>query len=48
MKTLPGSPLEVVEAQFLFQLLTGLLAKYRALMVAAKVRRSVAAGRLGR
>jgi hypothetical protein len=26
MKTLPGSPFEVVEAKFLFQLLMGLLA----------------------
>ena len=37
VKALPGSSLEVVEAEFLFQL-----------MVAAKVRRSVAAGRFAR
>ena len=48
VKTLPGSPFEVVEAKFLFQLLMGLLANPRAFMVAAKVRRSVAAGRLAR
>ena len=42
MKSLPGSPFEVVEPKLLFQLLMGLLAIQRALMVAAKVRRSVA------
>ena len=41
----PGSAFEVVEAEFLFQLLSQI---HRALMVAAKVRRLVAAGRLAR
>ena len=48
VETLPGSPFEVIEAKFLFQLLMGLLEIHRALMVAAKVRRLVAAGRLAR
>ena len=48
VEALPGSPLEVVETQFFFQLLVSLLAIHRALMVAAKVRRSVFADRLAR
>ena len=44
VKTLPGSSLEVIETEFFFQLLQ----IHRALMVAAKVRRSVFAGRLAR
>jgi hypothetical protein len=49
VKALAGSPLEVVEAEFLFQLLMGLLTNPSRLDgVAAKVRRSVAAGRLER
>ena len=47
VKTLPGSSFEVIEAEFLFQLLMGLLAN-SSLMVVAKLRRSVAAGRLAR
>ena len=46
VKALPRSSLEVVEAEFLCQLLMGLLAAHRALMVAAK--RSLPAGRLAR
>jgi hypothetical protein len=45
MKTSPGSPLEVIKPEFLFQLLMRLLQIHRALMVAASVRRSVVAGR---
>ena len=48
VKALPGPALEVVETEFLFQLLVGLLAIHRALMVAAKARRPVFAGRLAR
>ena len=48
MKTLPGPPFEVVEAEFLFQLLMGLLEIHRALIVAAKLRRSISAGRSAR
>ena len=48
VKALPRSSLEVVEAESLFQLLMGLLAAHRALMVAAKVHRSLPAGRLVR
>ena len=48
MKTLPGSSLEVIKPEFLFQLLMRLFAIHRALMAAASVRRSVAAGRLAR
>ena len=48
VKALPRSSLEVVEAEFLFQPLMGLLAAHRALMVAAKVHRSLPAGRLAR
>ena len=48
MQTLPGSSLEVIEAEFFLQLLVCLLATHRALMVAAKVRRSVLAGKLAR
>ena len=48
VKALPGSSLEVVEAEFLFELLMGRSEIHRPLMVAAKVRRSVAAGRFAR
>ena len=48
MKALPGSPLEVIKPEFLFQLLWACSQIHRALMVAANVRRSVAAGRLAR
>lgn len=48
MEALPASPLEVVETEFFFQLLVGLLANPPRLMVAASVRRSVVAGRLVR
>ncbi|MGY4230620.1 hypothetical protein ACVMIH_007981 [Bradyrhizobium sp. USDA 4503] len=46
MKTLPGPSLEVIKFEFFFQLLMAQI--HRALMVAASVRRSVAAGRLAR
>ena len=46
VKALPGSSLEVVEVEFLFQLLISQI--HRALMVAAKLRRSIRAGRLVR
>ena len=48
MQTLPGSPLEVVETEFFFQLLVSPLANPSSLMVAAKVRRSAFTGRLAR
>jgi len=48
MEALPGPALEVVETEFLFQLLVGLSQIHRALMVAAKARRAVFAGRLAR
>ena len=48
VKALPGSSLEVVEAEFFFQLLMGLLADPSRLNVAANVRRFVPAGRLAR
>ena len=48
MEALPGSSLEVIEPEFLFQLLMGLWQIQRALIVAANVRRSVLAGRLAR
>ena len=48
MKAMPGPSLEVVEAEFLFQLLMSLLQIDRALIVAAKVRKSIPAGRLAR
>ena len=48
VKAWPRSSLEVIEAEFFFQLLMGLLADHRASMVAVKVRRSIAAGRLAR
>jgi hypothetical protein len=47
MQALPGSSLEVIEPEFLFQLLMGLFAN-PSLIVAANVRRSVLAGRLAR
>jgi hypothetical protein len=47
-KALPGSSLEVVKTEFFFHLLVSLLANQRALMVAAKMCRSVFAGRLAR
>jgi len=47
VEALPGSPFEVVETQFFFQLLA-CSQIHRALIVAAKVRRSVFAGRLAR
>ena len=46
VEALPRSALEVVETEFLFQLLMSLFAAR--LTVAAKVRRLVAAGRLAR
>jgi hypothetical protein len=46
VKALPRSSLEVVEAEFLFQLLMGLFAAHRALMVAAKVHRSPPGGQV--
>ena len=46
VKTLPGSSFDVVEAKFLFQLRMGLLANPSSLDGEAKLRRSVAAGRL--
>jgi hypothetical protein len=48
VKALPGSSLEVVKTELFFHLLVSLLQIQRALMVAAKVRRSVFAGRLAR
>ena len=48
VETLPGSPFEVIEAKLLFQLRRACSQIHRALMVAAKVRRLVAAGRLAR
>jgi hypothetical protein len=48
VKALPGSSLEVVEAEFFFQLLMGLLADPSRLNVAANVRRFVPAGKLAR
>ena len=48
VKALPGSSLEVIQAEFFFQLLVSLLANPSRLDVAAKVRRSVFAGRLAR
>jgi len=48
MKALAGSSLEVIEPEFLFQLLMGLFANHRALIVAANVRRVVLAGILAR
>jgi hypothetical protein len=47
MEALPGSSLEVIKPEFLFQLLMSLQI-HRALMVAANVRRFVLAGRLAR
>ena len=46
VKALPGSSLEVIETEFFFKLLVSQI--HLALMVAAKVRRSVFAGRLAR
>jgi hypothetical protein len=46
VKALPGSSLEVVKTEFFFHLLVSLLANPT--RVAAKVRRSVFAGRLAR
>ncbi|MGY4346006.1 hypothetical protein ACVWXM_002473 [Bradyrhizobium sp. GM7.3] len=48
MKALPGSCLKVIKPEFLFQLLIGLFANPRALIVAANVRRFVLAGILAR
>jgi hypothetical protein len=47
VQAVPGSTLEVIETEFFLQLLVRLLAN-PSLMVAAKVRRSVFAGRLAR
>ena len=46
VKALPASSLQVIEAEFLFELLMGLFAD--PLMVAAKVRRSVRRGEVGK
>ena len=48
VKALPGSSLEVVKTKFFFHLLVSLLANPTRLMVVAKVRRLVFAGRLAR
>jgi hypothetical protein len=48
VKTLPRSRFEVIEAKFLFHLLMCCSQIHRAVMVTAKVRRSVAAGRLAK
>jgi len=48
VKALPGSALEVVEAEFFFHLLWACSQIHRALMMAARVRRFVSAGRLAR
>ena len=48
MEALPGSSLEVIEPEFLFQVLMGHSQIHRALIVAANMRRSVLAGRLAR
>ena len=48
MKAGPRSSLEVIEAEFLFQLLMGRAQTHRALIVAARARRSMPAGRLAR
>ena len=48
VQALPGSALEVIEAEFFFHLLMGCSQIHRALMVAARVRRLVSAGRLAR
>ena len=48
VKALPGSSLEVVKTKLFFHLLVACSQTQRALMVVAKVRRSVFAGRLAR
>ena len=48
MKAVPRPSLEVVEPEFLLQLLMGLLQIHRALIVAAKLRRSIPAAKLAR
>ena len=48
MEALPGSSFEVIEPEFLFQLLMGLFANPSRLIVAANLRRFVLAGRLAR
>ncbi len=48
VEALPGPTLEVIETEFLFQLWWACSQIHRALMVAAKARRPVFAGRLAR
>ena len=48
MKAVPRPSLEVVETEFLLQLLVTLFADHRALIVAAKPRKSISAGKLAR
>ena len=48
MKTLPGSSLEVIEAEFFFQLLMRLLANPSRFDGGSQARKSVSAGRLAR
>ena len=48
VKAVPGPSLEVIKAEFFLHLLVSLPQTHRAFIVAAKLRRSVFAGRLAR